>query len=157
METSINAGDVVVTKEIAASELKTNDIIAFKKNNVVTTHRITAIETDEDGNLSFTTKGDNNNVEDDSKVYADEIEGIYKFKLSGLGNIAIFIQTPTGMIACLSVPIALIIILQIIQSRQNISYMKKKTLEQKNMQDEIEKLKKKNEELEKERKKDSNN
>lgn len=149
METEINAGDVAVVKEIDTKTLQVGDIIAFKKSNVVTTHRIVAVETDEDGNLVFTTKGDNNNTEDNSKVYEYEIEGKYEFKIANLGNVAVFIQTPTGMIACLSIPIALIIIIQIIQSRQDISYIKKKTLEQKSMQEEIEKLKKQNEELSK--------
>ena len=150
METEINAGDIVVTKEVDTSNLKKGDIIAFKKGNMVTTHRIVEVELDENRNVVFKTKGDNNNSEDDFKVYANEVEGIFKFKIKKLGNVAMFIQTPTGMVACLSVPIALIIIIQIIQSRQNLSYVKEKTLEQKNMQEEIEKLKKQNEELSKE-------
>lgn len=149
METSINVGDIVVTKEVDSSKLKAGDIIAFRNGNMVTTHRIVEIEMGEDGKLVFTTKGDNNNTKDDPKVYENEIEGIYKFKIARLGNVAMFIQTPIGMVICLSIPIALIIIIQIIQSKQNLSYIKKKTLEQKSMQEEIENLKKQNEELSK--------
>ena len=149
MTPEINAGDISVAKETDVKSLNIGDIIAFKKGNTVITHRITAIETDENNHLVFTTKGDSNNTEDDSKVYEYEIEGKYEFKISGLGNVAIFIQTPTGMIACLSIPIALIIIIQIIQSRQDISYIKEKTLEQKRMQEEIERLKEQNKELSK--------
>lgn len=149
METEINVGDIVVTKETEVSNLKTGDIIAYKKNNLVTTHRIVQIETDENEKLVFTTKGDNNNIEDDQKVYESEIEGLYKFKITGIGNVAMFIQTPMGIIACLSIPIALIIIIQIMESKRNISYMKRKSIEQKNMKEEIEKLKRQNEELSK--------
>lgn len=149
METEINVGDVVVTKEVPASKLKVGDVVAFKKSNLVTTHRIVEIENGQDGKREFSTKGDNNNVVDDLKVYENEIEGIYKFKIPGLGNVAMFIQTPIGMVACLSIPVLLIIIIQIAQSRKDLAYIRKKSQEQKNMQEEIEKLKKQNEELSK--------
>lgn len=155
MEKEINSGDIAVTKEIENTDLKVGDIIAYKKTNAVVTHRIIAIETDENGKLVFTTKGDNNNTEDEEKVYENEVEGKYKFKIAGLGNVAIFIQTPMGMVVSLSIPVILIIITQIIQSRKNNSYAKKKDLEQKNMQIEIENLKKQNEELSKNQKKDN--
>ena len=154
METEINAGDIVITKEVNPKILKKGDIIAFKKGNIVTTHRIIEMEMENNGNVVFSTKGDNNNTEDDFKVYSNEIEGIFKFKIKKLGNVAMFIQTPIGMVVCLSIPIALIIIIQIIQSRQNLSYVKRKAREQKSMQEEIEKLKKQNEELSKEKNKE---
>jgi len=53
-----------------------------------------------------------------------------------------FVQTPTGMIACLSVPMALLILLQIIQTKEDTKKLKQKTKEQEDMKKELEKLKK---------------
>ena len=95
--------------------MKENDIIAFKKGETVITHRIVKIE-NKDGKKIFYTKGDNNNTIDNETVSIDEIEGVYVSKISGLGNVAMYLQTPTGMISCLSIPIALMIVMQIMTS-----------------------------------------
>jgi len=121
--------------------VKKEDIIAFKQNDVVITHRIVEIK-EEDGIKKIITKGDNNNTEDSGYVTHEQIEGIYKFKIPGLGNTAMFVQTPTGMIACLSVPMALLILLQIIQTKEDTKKLKQKTKEQEDMKKELEKLKK---------------
>lgn len=115
METKIYAGDIAIIKETDNNNLKENDIIAFKKGETVITHRIVKIE-NKDGKKIFYTKGDNNNTIDNETVSIDEIEGVYISKISGLGNVAMYLQTPTGMISCLSIPIALMIVMQIMTS-----------------------------------------
>ena len=115
METKIYAGDIAIIKETDNNNLKENDIIAFKKGETVITHRIVKIE-NKDGKKIFYTKGDNNNTIDNETVSIDEIEGVYVSKISGLGNVAMYLQTPTGMISCLSIPIALMIVMQIMTS-----------------------------------------
>ena len=60
----------------------------------------------------YITKGDNNNTKDSGFVLEKQIEGLYQFKISGLGNLAIFIQTPIGMVVSLSIPILLLILVQ---------------------------------------------
>ena len=59
------------------------------------------------------TKGDNNNNQDSGYVLSQQIEGKYEFKIARLGNLAMFIQTPLGMIVCLSIPILILLIFQI--------------------------------------------
>ncbi len=113
METQIYAGDIAVIKTVDKNQIKENDIIAFKKDETVITHRIVKIE-EKDGNKIFYTKGDNNNDIDQDTVSLDEIEGIYQFKISGLGNVAMYLQTPTGIVSCLSIPIAIMIVMQIV-------------------------------------------
>ena len=108
METQISAGDIVVVKEIDTNELKKGDIIAFKDGNIVITHRIDEV-TEIDGKTQYITKGDNNNTQDIGYVLPEQVEGVFKFKIARLGNIAMFIQTPLGMIVCLSIPIINII------------------------------------------------
>ena len=136
METQINTGDLVVVKDAQNTELKNGDIIAFKNGDSVITHRIVD-KVEEEGKIKYKTKGDNNNATDDWYVSPEQIEGIYQFKMSKLGNIAMFIQTPIGMIICLSIPIILIILTQMTASKEK----------QKDMEQEIEKLKKQNKEL----------
>ena len=136
METQINTGDLVIEKETENTNLNEGDIIAFKNGDTVITHRIVE-RIEEEGKLQYKTKGDNNNVTDDWYVEPDNIEGIYKFKISKLGNVAMFIQTPIGTITCLSIPIILIILVQMSSSKEK----------QKNMEEEIENLKKKHQEL----------
>ena len=143
METQIMTGDVVVVKEIDAKKLKENDIIAFKEdNNIVITHRIIEIIKDENGDTKYKTKGDNNNEEDDGVVSPEQIEGIYKFRIGKIGDLALFVQTPVGMVICISIPLILLLLLQWKESLKE-GKVKKDT------QKEIEELRKQNEELRK--------
>ena len=100
METSINVGDLVIVRETNVNEIKENDIIAFKNEDIVITHRVKKILTS-NGNVSFKTKGDNNNTEDDFIVNADEVEGIYVTKIPELGNVLIFFSKPIGMVVAI--------------------------------------------------------
>jgi signal peptidase len=146
MQTEIYSGDIAVVKEVDTSTLKENDIIAFKENDLVVTHRIIRIE-EEDGVTKFITKGDNNNAEDSGYVIAEQVEGLYQFKISRLGNLAIFIQTPIGMVICLSIPLILLILVQAIDVRKSKKYIQEKKKQEDDLQKEIEDLKKQNEEL----------
>ena len=146
METEIYAGDVAVVKETDTASLKKGDIIAFKSGEIGITHRIYDI-IQEEGETRYITKGDNNNAEDNGYVLPEQIEGVYQFKISRLGNLAMFIQTPIGMIVCLSVPFIILVLVQIVDSKRNQKYIKEKGNKQKIMEEEIERLKKENEEL----------
>lgn len=115
METEIYPGDIAVVKDVDTSTLKQNDVIAFKSGDIVITHRIVKI-INEDGQVKFITKGDNNNTEDSERVLPENVEGLYKFKIGKLGNLAMFVQTPTGMICSLSVPFLLLVILNMRES-----------------------------------------
>lgn len=148
METQISVGDIVIMKEIDTSQLKKGDIIAFKTNDIVITHRIDDI-IEENGNVKYITKGDNNNTRDEGTVLPEQVEGIFICNIHRLGNLAIFIQTPIGMIICLSIPIILIIIIGIADSKKNAEVINQKLNKQKEMEQEIERLKQQNEELKK--------
>ena len=146
METEIDAGDVAVVRETDTASLKKGDIIAFKSGEIVITHRIYDI-IQEEGETRYITKGDNNNAEDNGYVLPEQIEGVYQFKISRLGNIEMFIQTPIGMIVCLSIPFIILVLVQIVDSKRNQKYIEEQGNKQKIMEEEIERLKKENEEL----------
>ena len=140
METEIYSGDVVVVKEVDTSTLKENDIIAYKVDNNVIVHRIVSIEV-EDGETKYITKGDNNNANDNNYVLPSQVEGIYDFRLKGIGNVAIFLQTPGGIIVGLAIPVLLLILLQTIDSKNNKKQIKNSRDREEELKKEIEKLK----------------
>ena len=105
MQDAINVNDIVVTKEVDRQLLKEGDIIAFKKEGIITTHRISKIE-EENGENIYITKGDNNNIEDKDPVYFSEIEGKYQFKINALGTIYNIFQN----YLCLLILITLIVL-----------------------------------------------
>ncbi len=150
MEKEIYPGDLAMVKDVGTDNLKVNDVIAFRTGEVVVTHRIVKI-VKEEGQTKYVTKGDNNNTEDIGYVLPEDIEGVYQFKISKLGNLAMFMQTPTGMIACLSIPFLLLIVVHLKESAEDRQYLKEKASKQRQMEQEIENLKKQNEELQKER------
>ncbi len=90
MEPTINIGDVVIIKEI--DNYTVGDIISYKENNSVITHRIVQIEKDENDINIYTTKGDNNNVEDDIKLKEELIEGKVIKIIPKVGNIIMFLS-----------------------------------------------------------------
>ena len=89
---TIKVGDAIFIKEVPENELKVGDIISFRTDGYINTHRIKEITTDENGNKQYVTKGDNNKDEDRQRVRYSDIEGIYTFKLAGLGKIMNLLQ-----------------------------------------------------------------
>lgn len=75
MNPVIKKGDaVMIDQKILVNDLKTGDIIAYKKDNLIIIHRIVNINI-EDDIVIFSTKGDANNTEDDIKLNIDDIKG----------------------------------------------------------------------------------
>ena len=67
MEDTIHIKDYVIVK-VDKNDLEIDDIISFKYDGVIVTHRIIDINNDE-----ILTKGDNNNIEDHPITYEDVI------------------------------------------------------------------------------------
>lgn len=148
MESEIYAGDIAVVKEIDTDKLHEGDVIAFNIDGTVVTHRIQKI-INEDGSVKYITKGDNNNVEDSRYVLPQQVEGIYKFKIRRLGNLAMFLQEPAGMIISLSIPVILLVLVQIHTSKTDKKYYEQVENEKIKMEEELKKLRKENTELKK--------
>lgn len=100
MEPTINPGDAIFIKEVPQNELKENDIISFKDGNIINTHRIVRINND-NGKITYTTKGDNNKNEDRIAVSYDKIEGKYEFKLSKVGILIEIIKSKVTLVILL--------------------------------------------------------
>lgn len=121
MYPQIQSGDLIICRQADASEVHEGDVISFfdpeGNGTSVVSHRVTAISTDASGELSFTTKGDANNVEDSTPVPANKVIGIYQTRIPGLGNVAMFMQSTQGLIVCVVVPVALLLAYDIIRRR----------------------------------------
>lgn len=91
MEPTIKKGDVLITKKISENNIKIDDIVTFKKNEEIITHRIAEIEETSEGKI-YKTKGDNNNIEDTEKISYNEIEGEYLVRIPKLGNILLIFE-----------------------------------------------------------------
>ena len=134
MEDTIMPGDLILTKEIDVSELKEGDVISYRTNKyTVITHRIINI-VDEKGERKYYTKGDNNDSADSEPVCNDQIEGIYRYRIPKLGNIALNIQKPIGIVICIALPLIILLIAQFADSKRQEREAKEKMeiLEQQN-------------------------
>lgn len=90
MEPAVSAGDVIIIHRQKSYE--TGDVITYRDGGTLTTHRIVA-ENDE----GFQTRGDANNIADDSLVPPDRIMGRVVFVIPAAGNILLFLRTPAGL------------------------------------------------------------
>ena len=113
MSPSIRAGDVIITKKVEKEKIQKGDIITFYINGEINTHRITNIE-EKDSETYYTTKGDNNNIEDSQKIKFSEIIGKHIITLPYLGT---FIRIMENKVVFLIV-ILIILILYFLKIQQ---------------------------------------
>lgn len=120
MYPEIKSGDLIICHTADAEDIEVDDVISFfdpeGNGTSVVTHRVKEI-LHEDGTLSFRTKGDNNNTEDKMAVPAENLVGVYKNRIPGAGNVAMFMQTTPGLIVCVVVPLILLIAYDVIRRR----------------------------------------
>lgn len=113
MAGTFDSGSLIICKTADPADVEAGDIICFYdptgSGTTTVTHRVARVETDEDGTLSFITKGDANNAEDTSPVPAENLVGVYQFHIDGLGSFAMFMQTTQGLILFIALPVLLLI------------------------------------------------
>lgn len=125
----IEVGDLILVGKAEEEALAVGDIIAFMSGETVITHRIIEIRAAENGALQFFTKGDANNTPDSSPVTADNLVGIYRWRIPKVGELAVFLQTPIGMLLCIGVPMLGFTVYDIIVRRQAAEKERKRRLE----------------------------
>jgi signal peptidase len=119
MKPTFAKNDLIFTKEIDdIAELKVDDVITFwtiiDGQKVKNTHRIIAINKSDEGSYSFTTKGDNNTLEDSLEVYSGDLIGKWTgAKLSGFGKVMDFLRTKKGFFICILIPMALFFLFEL--------------------------------------------
>jgi signal peptidase len=112
MYPNIQSGDLIICRETDPTSVQVGDVIAFfdpaGNGTSVVSHRVVSV-VQEEGTLSFLTQGDANNAQDDAAVPAENLVGVYQSRIAGAGNVAMFMQTSTGLIICVVLPLLLLV------------------------------------------------
>ena len=115
MSPTFEAGSLAFLKPVDPRQISVGDIITYRSpadRSSLTTHRVVEINR-EGTSLSFTTRGDANDVNDQQPVYPENVVGEVVYTLPYLGYLMNFGQTRTGVLALVIVPGILIIIFEI--------------------------------------------
>ena len=117
----IESGDLIVCHTAEPEEIQVNDIICYfdpaGNGSSIVTHRVQEV-IEENGQIAWKTKGDNNNTEDRLLVPADKLVAVYEgTRLPGFGNVALFMQTTPGLIICVVCPILILVAYDMIRRR----------------------------------------
>ncbi|MBO4384419.1 MAG: signal peptidase I [Clostridia bacterium] len=125
MQPTFNVGDIIIGKKVpeeAKTDLKVDEIITFVTDDLdgdgkrdLNTHRIIEIVPADNGSVTYVTKGDNNAIEDARHVNTVDIvcrwEGT---RIKGLGKALNFLQSPTGFLVTIVIPLLLFFVLEIV-------------------------------------------
>lgn len=121
MEPAVKVYDVVVDMNVFnESDIKEGDIITFISNSNVSkgltvTHRVIDVVENQDGSLSYITKGDNNQKSDQAPVNFDDVIGKVLFKIPQLGRVQFLLADKFGWIMVILLPALCIIIYDFIK------------------------------------------
>lgn len=84
-------GSVVVVRPTPVADLGIGDAVTYQVrpgHPDVVTHRITAVSTGTDGEVTFTTQGDNNDAPDPEPVLAEQVHGRVWYSVPLVGHAA---------------------------------------------------------------------
>ena len=91
------------------------DLVTYYTGGVFVTHRIIEVERGGSGEIvSFITKGDANDS-DDGVVPIGNVVGICTGSVAGLGDFALFMQTPMGILVFVGIPVVIFIAFDVIR------------------------------------------
>ena len=133
MDNSFGAGSMVIMKKV--SSVQVGDIVAFRdpasKNElVIVTHRVIDVQV-VDGEPRYFTQGDANNTPDMGSIGNDDLIAEYVCHIEGLGNFAMFLREPIGMLLFIGLPILIFVFYDIIRNRLAEKKKEKKHAEMK--------------------------
>jgi len=114
MEPSIPVDSLLVVRQVDVEEVEVGDIITFYSRDPAlggspNTHRVAAIEEDEDG-IRFVTRGDANPVDDEYTTGAAELIGVVVFSSLFLGKAVRVMSNPLVFFPLLIVPLAILLL-----------------------------------------------
>ena len=91
MEPRIKINDIVIIKECQDSEIELNDIIAYRVEDRIVTHRVVGIDVQNDESY-YITRGDNNNAFDSDKISFNQVEGKFVGVIPRVGKIFVILK-----------------------------------------------------------------
>lgn len=113
-EDHIEVGDLIFIRQTDIDSLRVGDVVAFMDGSIVVTHRIISISADRS---EFITRGDANNTEDEP-IAAEQIVGRYTGRIPKVGDFALFLQKPLGMVIFIGVPVCAFILWDVLRRRR---------------------------------------
>jgi len=136
---SFPSGSMLILKK--AKDIEVGDVIAYRDpasmENAIVTHRVIQIVPGENGEVYYHTKGDANNMADASAVPANKIIGEYFLHIPHMGNFALFLQEPVGMLLFIGVPVIAFILYDVLRNQHAAKKKDSKTAQ---MEAELERL-----------------
>lgn len=119
MYPTLKPGDLIIDRAVKdVSTLEKGDIITYwtviNGERVLNTHKIDAVF-DGGGHLIFATKGDNSSFADEMTVHESEIIGKYWFRIAGVGKVFDYLQTSTGFLLVVVLPVFLFFLYHLVQ------------------------------------------
>lgn len=102
MEPSIRISDIIIIGQ--RDRYNQNDVITFKFENHLVTHRIASV-IEKSGSYLYLTKGDANRSEDDGQVDQANVLGKVIFVIPKLGQFVAFTQSPLGLVFLIGLPV----------------------------------------------------
>ena len=120
MEPNLKVYDIIVDKKVnKPEEIQIGDVITFVSRSsftsgMIITHRVVGIVYTNDG-LEYTTKGDNNNSNDSATVPYENVLGKVYMRIPQLGRVQSLLSTGQGWLIFVIVPVALIIIADVVK------------------------------------------
>lgn len=122
MQDVINPGDLIITQKYNGEDIEVGDIISFfsveEETTIIKTHRVVRKENN-DGTITFITKGDNAEGEDQLELTKNDIVSVYQsndyhgWKLPIVGSIFSFLKSQTGFLFCIILPLFVFFIYQL--------------------------------------------
>jgi signal peptidase len=106
MTPAIAPGDMIISKEVMPLSINVGDVITYKENDTIITHRVIE-KKEENENYVFITKGDANNIKDENYIKENQIIGKIVFKIPLLGHARIFLASKIGMVLLISILVLL--------------------------------------------------
>ena len=118
MSPTFNEGDLIISTKVKPDDLRPDDIITYwtviDGERVLNTHRIETIY-DGGGYLIFETKGDANTSVDPLTVHERELVGQYKVRVPGIGKVFDYLQTGTGFLIVVVIPVFIFFVYHLVQ------------------------------------------
>jgi len=115
MEPNIKKGSVIIISPTETENLRVGDVITFTSpsdNETVVTHRIVKIN--EGDEITFITRGDANNADDNDLLPANNILGKVHIAIPFIGFLMSFARTKEGLLTLIIIPGVLIIFFEIL-------------------------------------------
>jgi signal peptidase len=112
MSPAIDPGDAVVVADVDPADVAVGDVITFRRSasdEIPVTHRVIEVVETEQG-PAFRTQGDANEDPDAALVTPDRVVGMVVLTIPFIGYVVEFVNSPSGFVALVVVPIALLIL-----------------------------------------------